>query len=92
MLDIYRKMGCGIRKHSIRTGFILLLLGMLCGCGKKEEGGSLEYQGRADAQVKLRGFRIELGEIEARLSQCAGVREAVAMVREDMPGVGRRSR
>lgn len=37
MLDIYRKMGCGIRKHSIRTGFILLLLGMLCGCGKKEE-------------------------------------------------------
>lgn len=37
MLDIYRKMDCGIRKHSIRTGFILLLLGMLCGCGKKEE-------------------------------------------------------
>lgn len=37
MLDIYRKMGCGIRKYSIRTGFILLLLGMLCGCGKKEE-------------------------------------------------------
>lgn len=37
MLDIYRKIGCEIRKHSIRTGFILLLLGMLCGCGKKEE-------------------------------------------------------
>lgn len=37
MLDIYRKMGCEIRKHSIRIGFILLLLGMLCGCGKKEE-------------------------------------------------------
>ncbi|MHA6885078.1 non-ribosomal peptide synthase/polyketide synthase [Ralstonia pseudosolanacearum] len=48
--------------------------------------GSLEYQGRADAQVKLRGFRIELGEVEARLSQCAGVREAVVTVREDTPG------
>ncbi|MGX9744826.1 non-ribosomal peptide synthase/polyketide synthase [Ralstonia pseudosolanacearum] len=48
--------------------------------------GSLEYQSRADAQVKLRGFRIELGEIEARLSQCAGVREAVVIVREDTPG------
>ncbi|MGF2508184.1 amino acid adenylation domain-containing protein, partial [Ralstonia pseudosolanacearum] len=48
--------------------------------------GSLEYQGRADAQVKLRGFRIELGEIEASLSQCAGVSEAVVIVREDTPG------
>ncbi|WP_328516786.1 amino acid adenylation domain-containing protein, partial [Ralstonia pseudosolanacearum] len=47
--------------------------------------GSLEYQGRTDAQVKLRGFRIELGEIEARLSQCTGVSEAVVTMREDVP-------
>ncbi|WP_262947503.1 non-ribosomal peptide synthetase, partial [Xenorhabdus indica] len=48
--------------------------------------GSIEYLGRNDFQVKLRGFRIELGEIEARLVQCAGVREAVVIAREDIPG------
>lgn len=50
------------------------------------EDGGLDYIGRADHQVKLRGFRIELGEIEARLAAEAGVREAVALVREDQPG------
>ncbi|MBX3714004.1 MAG: amino acid adenylation domain-containing protein, partial [Lysobacter sp.] len=48
--------------------------------------GNIEYIGRNDFQVKLRGFRIELGEIEAKLSACAGVREAVVLVREDEPG------
>ncbi len=43
--------------------------------------GRLAYLGRADHQVKLRGFRIELGEIERAISVCAGVREAIAMVR-----------
>ncbi|NBF11896.1 non-ribosomal peptide synthetase [Pseudomonas sp. Fl4BN1] len=48
--------------------------------------GSLEYLGRNDDQVKIRGFRIELGEIQARLADCAGVREAVVIAREDSPG------
>ena len=45
--------------------------------------GNIEYLGRMDHQVKLRGFRIELGEIEAVLRECAGVKEAVVVVRED---------
>jgi arthrofactin-type cyclic lipopeptide synthetase C len=48
--------------------------------------GSVEYLGRNDFQVKLRGLRIELGEIEARLRECAGVRDAVVVMREDRPG------
>jgi amino acid adenylation domain-containing protein/non-ribosomal peptide synthase protein (TIGR01720 family) len=47
--------------------------------------GRIEFLGRIDRQVKLRGFRIELGEIEAVLSGHPGVRQSVAMVREDEP-------
>jgi amino acid adenylation domain-containing protein len=49
----------------------------------------IEFRGRTDHQVKLRGFRIELGEIESVLLRHAGAREAVALVREDVPGVRR---
>ncbi|WP_373994471.1 phosphopantetheine-binding protein, partial [Duganella sp. Root1480D1] len=54
--------------------------------GRWREDGSIEYLGRNDFQVKLRGFRIELGEIEAALAACAGVREALVLAREDVPG------
>ncbi|WP_122319512.1 non-ribosomal peptide synthetase, partial [Pseudomonas corrugata] len=48
--------------------------------------GALDYLGRNDDQVKIRGFRIELGEIEARLGQCAGVKDAVVLARQDDNG------
>jgi len=48
--------------------------------------GTIECLGRLDHQVKVRGYRIELGEIEAVLKRHSAVREAVALVREDVPG------
>ena len=51
--------------------------------------GAIEYLGRLDFQIKLRGYRIELGEIELVLKLHLGVRDAVVIVREDVPGDGR---
>ncbi|AOM39416.1 non-ribosomal peptide synthetase [Xenorhabdus hominickii] len=48
--------------------------------------GSIAYLGRNDFQVKIRGLRIELGEIETCLTQCAGIREAVVVARENETG------
>ena len=47
---------------------------------RKLADGRLEFIGRLDQQVKLRGYRIELGEIESAMTECEGVRDAVAVL------------
>nr|QEO74803.1 phosphopantetheine-binding domain-containing pro [uncultured bacterium] len=54
--------------------------------GRWRADGELEYLGRIDHQVKIRGFRVELGDIEAALLSHPGVREAVVVTREPVPG------
>ncbi|WP_326595001.1 non-ribosomal peptide synthetase [Streptomyces sp. NBC_01803] len=53
---------------------------------RRRADGALEFLGRLDHQVKLRGYRIELGEIESLLVGQPGVRDVVAVIREDVPG------
>jgi amino acid adenylation domain-containing protein len=50
------------------------------------EDGRLELLGRMDDQVKIRGFRVEPGEIETRLRERPEIRDALALIREDVPG------
>ncbi|MDT2194480.1 AMP-binding protein [Paenibacillus larvae] len=49
--------------------------------GRWLEDGNIEFLGRKDDQVKIRGYRIEIGEVENRLSEIAGIKEAVVTVR-----------
>ncbi len=54
--------------------------------GQYSPDGTISLVGRADNQVKIRGFRIELGELEAVLNAHPGVRQSVALAREDVAG------
>ncbi|MCC7300497.1 MAG: amino acid adenylation domain-containing protein, partial [Verrucomicrobia bacterium] len=48
--------------------------------------GNLMFAGRTDRQIKFLGYRVEPGEIESALCRIKGVREAVVVVWEDIPG------
>lgn len=53
---------------------------------KWTKDGNIAILGRIDRQVKIRGYRIELGEVENKITECEGVREAVAVAREEQSG------
>ena len=46
----------------------------------ERDGGSFDYHGRIDSQVKLRGFRVELGEIENVACCHNKINEAAALI------------
>ena len=53
---------------------------------RMDEGGGIEYLGRADQQTKIRGCRVETGEVETALARHPDVRGCVVVARPDEDG------
>ncbi|MGC2504303.1 MAG: amino acid adenylation domain-containing protein, partial [Silvibacterium sp.] len=53
---------------------------------RQSEDGDIEFLRRSDHQIKLRGFRIEPGEIEKAIETCAGLKQAVVVLRQNQIG------
>jgi amino acid adenylation domain-containing protein len=54
--------------------------------GMRHEDGCLTHVGRRDFQVKIRGFRVDVSEVEVAMHAIDGVKDAVVVGREDVPG------
>jgi thioesterase domain-containing protein/aryl carrier-like protein len=54
--------------------------------GRWRPGGSLEFLGRLDDQVKVRGYRVEPAEVEAVIREHPGVADAMVIGRSDAAG------
>lgn len=54
--------------------------------GRMRPDGCLFHVGRRDFQVKIRGHRVEVTEVETALLELEGVKEAVVVGREEVPG------
>ncbi len=50
------------------------------------DDGNLEFLCRIDDQIKIRGYRVEPGEVAAVLRGYDGIKQAVVIIREDVPG------
>ncbi len=51
-----------------------------------QSGGTIEFLGRIDHQIKIRGIRIEIGEIETTLSKHEALGEVIVVARETDDG------
>lgn len=86
-LNLPGKTAEAFRADPFRPGATMYCTGDLAAWrGAPEQGGVLEYRGRADRQVKVRGYRIELDEVEAHLSALPQVQECAAVAPADAEG------